>query len=138
MTLTDPQTIWQRQLEANNTLYEWNRFVLPLMRSEPEFKMMAIVVAKARGWKYDPTTGAYIEAPVLPQMHLTKGRNIIRVGWQDGTLYVEFSSGAKAYTYPDVPEVDFVHLKQAMYPDKLWAAYRKRYEAQAAEKQEAV
>ena len=58
---SEQQTIWHRQLEANDTLYDWNKYVLPKMRSEPEFKMMAIVVAKARGWKYDSGVGAYVK-----------------------------------------------------------------------------
>lgn len=38
--------------------------------------------------------------------------NVASIGWEDGTLEVEFRSGA-VYRYDDVPEQDFVDLLRA-------------------------
>lgn len=129
--MNDIRDVWKRQLEANETLEDFNRYVVPAMRGSEEFKVMAAAEAKRRGYVAEKLAGVYVE-PV--KMYLTKGRVIIKVGWVNGVLHVEYASSAKVYPYPNVPEAWFDNLRRSIYPDHLWTGYKKKLEA--AEKAE--
>jgi len=109
--------VWQRQIAANVTLEDFNKFVVPAMRSDETFKRMAAEEAKRRGYRADKTLGIYVE-PV--KMVTTKGRNLLKVGWSKDILYAEFSSG-DTYSYLGVPQEEFFKLTRSPFPDKLFA-----------------
>lgn len=56
------------------------------------------------------------------QMHLVRGRhrNLVYVGWENGTMQVEFRSGQR-YHYGGVPEDVKDKLLRSPYPDKLFS-----------------
>lgn len=125
---------WRTQINANSTLRDFNRYVVPDMRTRgEEFKRMAALEAKSRGYVADKSAGCYIDAPKRLNMRLTKGHGIIRVDWQEGTLFVEFGRSPKVYEYPDCPEVWCINLLKSIYPDHLWSRYKKKIDARIAE-----
>jgi hypothetical protein len=132
MTDQEAFEVWRKMIRANETLADFNKYVVPAMKTHgDEFKLIAAAEAKRRGYVADKLAGVYVE-PV--KMFLTKGRVIIKVGWVNGVLHVEYASGSKVYPYPNVPEAWFDNLRKVPYPDHLWAGYKKKLEA--AEKAE--
>jgi phage terminase large subunit-like protein len=122
---------WKSMLAENDNLRDFNKFIVPAMKTHGEaFKLMAATEARNRGYKADRAAGVYVMAQRL-NLRLTKGRNIIRVDWQDGTLYVEFANSPKVYEYPDCPEVWCINLLKSPYPDHLWAGYKSKIDARA-------
>lgn len=100
------------------TLADWNKYILPSMKTHgPVFLHMAATEARKRGYRADKIAGVYIE-PV--QMVLTKGRNVIKVGWSNDTLYTEFADG-RTYSTLGVPKEEFFKLTRSPFPDKLYA-----------------
>lgn len=135
MTECTEEERWQAQIEECDTLADFNKYIIPAMRSNGEaFKLMAAKEARKRGYRADRAAGVYLEPAMRLNMRLTKGRNIIRVDWQDGTLYVEFASSSKVYEYPNCPEVWCANLLSSVYPDHLWSGYKKKIDARQAER----
>lgn len=52
-------------------------------------------------------------------------KNLVSVGWQDGTLQVEFQGGRR-YRYL-APEVVKDKLLRSPYPDHLWSMLMKKH-----------
>lgn len=51
---------WKVMVGWCNTLESFNRFIIPLMRSEtPECKEYAATIAKRRGWRANKEKGCY-------------------------------------------------------------------------------
>jgi hypothetical protein len=132
MTECTEEERWRAQIDANASLRDFNKFVVPDMRTRGEaFKRMAALEARKRGYQADKAAGFYVEPARRLNMRLTKGHGIIRVDWQNGTLYVEFGSSPKVYEYPDCPEVWCINLLKSPYPDHLWAGYKVKIDARA-------
>jgi len=126
---------WKPTIDECDSLADFNKYIVPAMKTRGDiFKHMAATEARRRGYKADKAAGVYVEGPKLLNLRLTKGRNIIRVDWHDGTLYVEFASSPKVYEYPDCPEVWCINLLKSPYPDHLWAGYKAKIDARIAEK----
>lgn len=53
-------------------------------------------------------------------MRGTRGKNLICVGWENGTLRAEFKGG-RAYEYSGVPEEEYKKLTYVPFPDKLFS-----------------
>lgn len=136
---------WKSVIDENETLEDFNKYVLCCILRPPSgkgwwcsrgevFKRMAIEEARKRGYHAEDRDGRlYAVQGRLPlNLRLTKGRNIIRVDWQDGRLYCEFASG-KVYEYPHCPEVWCINLLKSPYPDSLWDGYKKKIEAHTQE-----
>lgn len=52
------------------------------------------------------------------RMQKTRGKNLIYVGFENGTLRAMFKHGQ--YDYSGVPEVEFLKLLKVPFPDKLF------------------
>lgn len=49
--------LWAKQLAANETLEDWNKYVIPVIASKStKHQQMATAVSHSRGWKYNRTT----------------------------------------------------------------------------------
>jgi len=49
--------LWAKQLAANETLEDWNKYVIPVIGGKStKHQQMATAVARERGWKYNRTT----------------------------------------------------------------------------------
>jgi hypothetical protein len=130
MTECTEEERWRAQIDECETLQDFNRYILPGMKTKGEiFKRMAALEAKKRGYQADKAAGCYVEPARRLNMRLTKGHGIIRVDWQDGTLYVEFGSSPKVYEYPECPEVWCINLLKSPYPDHLWTGYKAKLDA---------
>ena len=74
-----------------------------------------------------------VHAPEPPgwNMTVTKGINLVGVGWRDGILRCAFAGkyyGAKFYQFPGVPEAIKDDLVRNPYPDRRWAFLKKKHE----------
>lgn len=126
---------WRAAIDECDDIQSFNKYIIPAMRTRGDlFKTMAATEAKRRGYKPDKTAGVYLEPAMRLNMRLTKGRNIIRVDWQNGTLYVEFGSSPKVYEYPNCPEVWCDNLLKSPYPDNLWSGYKVKVDTAAKER----
>ena len=98
---------------------ELNRLIKPAVeareRGDAEPAKLLAAEAKRRGYVFQD--GAYKD---VPPMVITKGRNLLRVGWRDGVLYATFTSGPKIYEYPGVPHAEYFKLTRSPFPDKLF------------------
>lgn len=85
-----------------------------------EFKSFADV------WVIPKMGDKCVHAPEPPKpewtMQITKGTNVIAVGWRDGTLRVCFAgkNGATFGRYTGVPEAEKEKLLRSPFPDKLF------------------
>jgi hypothetical protein len=65
-------------------------------------------------------------APRPPEfpMHATKGHNLVGVGWGNGVLRCAFAGkeGKRFYRYSNVPEAEFVKLRNSPFPDRLFTS----------------
>lgn len=75
-------------------------------------------------YSFTPDKPTAAPEPPKPEwmMHATRGTNLIAVGWANGTLRCAFASGqgARFYLYSNVPEAEFVKLRNSPYPDRLF------------------
>jgi hypothetical protein len=118
MTECTDEERWAASIAECDTLADFNKYIVPRMRSQGDlFKTMAATEAKKRGYRADKIAGVYID-PV--KMVLTKGRNVIKVGWSNDTLYTEFADG-RTYSTLGVPKEEFYKLCRSPFPDKLYA-----------------
>ena len=109
---------WQEAL-GPASIAEMNRLIKPAVeareRGDAEPAKLLAAEAKRRGYVFQD--GAYKD---VPPMVITKGRNLLRVGWRDGVLYATFTSGPKVYEYPGVPHEEYFKLTRSPFPDKLF------------------
>lgn len=110
--LADPESI---SVHAVNQLLK--PAVDARLRGNMEPARLLTAHAKRLGYVFSKDDGVYT-APV--EMKLTKGRVVIRVGWSQGVLHVEYASGPKIYTFPNVPQEDYFKLLRSIYPDSLF------------------
>lgn len=116
--------MWANLFAEHGNVDSFNTVIVPLMRAEGgEFKQAAAAEAKRRRYHACKEQGVYVE------MKLTKGRNLIRVGWSGSVLFAEFGSGPKVYAYPGGTQEDFFKLQRSLYPDKLFTQYKTKWEA---------
>lgn len=60
---TEEEKAWTKQFAANETIADFNKYVVPKMKTDGgRYKMAAAAEAKRRGWKADKATGAFVEA----------------------------------------------------------------------------
>ena len=130
----DPQeAVWAASLAECDTLEDFNKYIVPHMRTRGDvFLKMAATEAKKRGYRADKQLGIYA-APV--EMKLTKGRVVIKVGWDAGVLYAEYQNG-KTYSFPGWDEAEVQKIVANPYPDALFMKLKAKYEKIAAAKQE--
>lgn len=122
--------VWKEEfscLENNSQteeefLYLWNKNVIPWMEERGiEYKRFAHTYAIKRGFSFDVAKHAYI----IPwDMKATSGKNLIGVGWKNGSLRCAFKAkgGERIYrsTTSDVPQEVYLKLLRSPYPDHLF------------------
>lgn len=119
MTATE-RTTWEIAIEGADTLDSINQLIK--IAKEQENRDAAVLVAvkaKLMGYVADKELGAYKVPKSLVQMHRTKGRNLLYVGWENGDLHCTFSTSRGIFK--NVPEAEFDKLRRVPYPDKLFS-----------------
>lgn len=129
MTATEC-SIWEIAIDGADTLDSINQLIRIAREQENrDAALLVAVKAKLMGYVADKELGAYKVPKPTVQMHRTKGRNLLYVGWENGNLHCTFPGGR--YIYKNIPECEFDKLRKNPYPDKLFTLIVKsKYEVE--------
>ncbi len=106
---------WRLEIAGCNDIGSFNRLIVPVMKERGSiFLNMAVTEARARRYRADKDIGLYVE------MHRAKGRNLVLIGWLDGSMYATFASGPRLYKYPHAPEEELAKILRNPFPDKIF------------------
>lgn len=91
------------------------KWVVPIMGKQGDSPSATMPQGSGDG------TRTVVTAPQW-NMHATKGHNLIGVGWEDGVLRCAFAGkdGKRFYRYGNVPEAEFVKLRNSPFPDRIF------------------